>query len=246
MSESFAGKTALVTGASRGIGRAVSLALAARGANVIMVARSTTGLTAVDDEIRKQGHKATLVPIDLQNTQTVGQMCSSILERFGGLDILVGNAGLLGGLTPISAIDGDKWNEMLMVNVTANLVLMQAMEAALRAAPAGRAVFVSSGASQSCKAFWGSYASTKAALDALVSVWAKEQKGTNLKINLVDPGPTRTAMRRDAYPGEDAQTLKPADALVPLFMKLLDPSCPYHGQRLVADEWLKTADANQG
>lgn len=223
-------RLAVITGASRGIGRAVALGMAAEGAHVILIARTVGGLEEVDDEIRKVGGKATLVPMDLTDSAAIDRLGATIFERWGKLDILVANAGLLGTLTPLSHMEPKDWDKTLAVNVTANYRLIRSLEPLLKRSNAGRAVFVTSGAAHKCKAYWGGYSVTKAALDAMMKTWAAECEKTAIRVNSVSPGPTRTAMRKKAMPGEDPTTLtKPAD-LVPLFIELALPSNERHGE----------------
>lgn len=223
-------RLAVITGASRGIGRAVALGMAAEGAHVILIARTVGGLEEVDDEIRKVGGKATLVPMDLTDFAAIDRLGATIFERWGKLDILVANAGLLGTLTPLSHMDPKDWDKTLAVNVTANYRLIRSLEPLLKRSYAGRAVFVTSGAAHKCKPYWGGYSVTKAALDAMMKTWAAECEKTSIRVNSVSPGPTRTAMRKKAMPGEDPSTLtKPAD-LVPLFIDLALPSNERHGE----------------
>ena len=223
-------RLAVITGASRGIGRAVALGMAAEGAHAILIARTVGGLEEVDDEIRKVGGKATLVPMDLTDFAAIDRLGATIFERWGKLDILVANAGLLGTLTPLSHMDPKDWDKTLAVNVTANYRLIRSLEPLLKRSDAGRAVFVTSGAAHKCKPYWGGYSVTKAALDAMMKTWAAECEKTSIRVNSVSPGPTRTAMRKKAMPGEDPSTLtKPAD-LVPLFIDLALPSNERHGE----------------
>ncbi len=206
------GKTAVVTGASRGIGYAVSKALAAQGAHIIAVARTVGGLEELDDEIKAGGGSATLVPLDLKDVDGIDRMGAALFERWKKLDILVANAGILGRLTPLGHLEPKEWDEVMTVNVTANWRLIRSFDPLLRASEAGRAVFITSGAARSCKAYWGSYSITKAALDALAKTYAAECNVTNVKVNLVNPGPLRTALRAQAWPGEDAETVaRPAE-----------------------------------
>lgn len=223
-------RLAVITGASRGIGRAVALGMAAEGAHVILVARTVGGLEEVDDEIRKVGGKATLVPFDLTDLPAIDRLGATIFERWGKLDVLAGNAGSLGTLTPLSHLEPKDWDKTLAINVTANWRMIRSFEPLLKRSDAGRAIFVTSGAAQKCKPYWGSYSITKAALDAMMKTWAAEVEKTPIRVNSVSPGPTRTAMRKKAMPGEDPTTLtKPAD-LVPLFIDLALPSCTRHGE----------------
>ncbi len=223
-------RIAVITGASRGIGRAVALGMAAEGAHVILVARTVGGLEEVDDEIRKVGGKAALVPLDLTDMPGIDRLGATIFERWGKLDILVGNAGLLGTLTPLSHMEPKDWDKTLAVNVTANWRLIRSFEPLLKRSEAGRAIFVTSGAAHKCRPYWGGYSITKAALDALMKTWAAEVETSSIRVNSVSPGPTRTAMRKKAMPGEDPSTLtRPAD-LVPLFIELAMASSTRHGE----------------
>jgi NAD(P)-dependent dehydrogenase (short-subunit alcohol dehydrogenase family) len=220
----------LITGASRGIGRAVALAYASEGAHVILVARTVGGLEEVDDEIQKFGGTATLVPLDLSDHTAIDRMGGMIFERWGKLDVLVGNAGMLGTLSPLSHYDPGGWEKLLSVNVTANWRLIRSFEPLLKRSEAGRAIFVTSGAADKSKPYWGGYAMSKAALNSMIITWAAEVQQSNVRVNLINPGPTRTAMRKQAMPGEDPTTLtKPAE-LVPLFIELALPSCKRNGE----------------
>lgn len=226
----FDGKLALVTGATRGIGWAVAQALAAEGAHVLMLGRTQGALEELYDLIKKSNGEATGVPLDLTDGDALDRLGASIAERWGKLDMMVGNAGVLGPLTPVSHIDPDELAKVLAINVTANARLIRAMEPLLMQADAPRAVFTTSGAAQKCRPFWGAYASGKAALDALVKSWAHEHENDALRVNLVSPGPIRTAMRAQAMPGEDPDTLPgPAD-VAPLFLELLSTSETRTGQ----------------
>lgn len=211
MSKILDGKVALVTGASRGIGYAVAKNLAGLGAHVICVARSVGGLEDLDDEIRALGSSATLVPLDLKDYDGIDRMGKAIFDRWGKLDILVGNAGMLGILSPLGHIEPKLWDEVMAVNVTANWRLIRSMDPLLRRSENGRAVFMSSAAAQKFTAYWGVYSTSKAALEALVQTYANEVPDS-VDVSLVNPGPIATAMRAKAMPGEDAQTLpKPVD-----------------------------------
>ncbi len=222
-------RLALITGASRGLGRAAALAMAAEGAHVILLARTVGGLEEVDDEIQKAGGKATLVPLDLTDYAGLDRLGATIYERWGKLDILIGNAGILGPLTPVGHISPDDWDQAIAVNVTANYRLIRSLDPLLRRSDAGRAVFVTSGAAHKCRPYWGPYSVTKAALQALVKTWAAETMQTELRVNLLSPGPIATKMRAKAMPGEDPTTLpQPAD-VAPLFVELASPECMRHG-----------------
>jgi NAD(P)-dependent dehydrogenase (short-subunit alcohol dehydrogenase family) len=204
-------RIALVTGASRGIGRAVALELARAGAHVIALARTQGALEFLDDEIRKTGGSATLVPCDVADFAAIDRLGASIFERWGRLDILVGNAGVLGPLTPLAHVDPKEWDKVMAVNVTANWRLLRSLDLPLRLSDAARVVFVTSGAAHraTMKPYWGPYAISKAALEALARTYAAECANlTNVKVMLANPGPLRTAMRAAAMPGEDPNTLK--------------------------------------
>lgn len=236
------GRIALVTGASRGIGRAVAIGLAKAGAHVILLARTVGGLEEADDEIRTAGGAATLIKLDLKKTVEVDALGPSLLQRFGHLDILVANAGLLGPLSPLGHIRTEAWREVIDVNLTANWHLIRALDPLLRRSSAGRAIFVSSGAAAGTHAYWGPYAVSKAGLEALAKTWASELAQTTVRVNIVNPGPIRTGLRAKAYPGEDATLLKTPDDLVPLFLRLASPECTESGQ--IFD--FKNFDANTG
>ena len=232
------GRIALVTGASRGIGRAAAAALAAAGAHVVATARTVGGLEALDDDIRRRGAKggATLVPLDLGDGEGIDRLGQSLLERWGRLDILVANAGRLGALAPLGHIPPQEWARTLEINLTANWRLIRALEPLLRRSDAGRAIFTTSGAARKCRAYWGAYSVSKAALEALVATWAAETKDTPLRINLLSPGATRTAMRAQAMPGEDPGGLPAPQDIAPLFVALAAPSCRLHGETLQRDD----------
>jgi NAD(P)-dependent dehydrogenase (short-subunit alcohol dehydrogenase family) len=226
MTRPLNGSIALVTGASRGIGRAVALALARAGAHVIALARTQGALEALDDEIRSEGGAATLVPCDIKDFAALDRLGAAIFERWGKLDILVASAGVLGPLTPLAHAGPAKWEETLAVNVTANWRLIRSLDPLLRAAPAGRAVFISSSAGHAAelKPYWGPYAVSKAALDALARTYAAETANvTQVKVMAVDPGPLRTRMRAAAMPGEDPQNLRTPEEIAPKILELCMP-----------------------
>ena len=210
----------LVTGASAGIGRAVALQLASEGNHVLCLARSRKALEALDDEITDAGGKCTLIPLDLKDGNAIDQLPAALLERYGRLDALVGNAGVLGTIGPLQTVTPQSFEDTMAVNVTANWRLIRALDPLLRQSQAPRAVFVTSGVVPHPRAFWGPYQASKAALEHLVYAWADENERMPLRINLFDPGPTRTKMRFNAMPGEDQDTLpSPAEvarALCPL------------------------------
>ncbi|HEY2444616.1 MAG TPA: SDR family NAD(P)-dependent oxidoreductase [Rhizomicrobium sp.] len=226
----FSGRIALVTGASRGIGRAAATALAAQGAHVILVARTVGGLEEADDEIRKDGGTATLVPLDLRDFPALDRLGATIFERWGRLDALLGNAGVLGTLTPLAHLDPKTFAECLDVNVTANWRLIRSLDPLLKRSDAGRALFITSGAARRFRAYWGGYAMSKAALETIVLTYAEECAGTSVAANLLNPGPLRTRMRQKAMPGEDPAMLDPPEAVCPLVLQLLSPTCRKNGE----------------
>ena len=216
----LAGSVALVTGASRGIGAAVALALARAGAHVVAVARTVGGLEELDDAIRAVDGSASLVPLDLRDFEGIGRLAAVLDERYGRLDVLVGNAGVLGPPSPLDHVEPKAWDEVMAVNVTANWHLIRSMGPLLRRSQAGRAVFISSGSAAKARAYIGPYAVSKAALEVLVRTYANETLSTPVRVNLFNPGPTRTRMRAAMMPGEDPLTLPTpeavAEAIVPL------------------------------
>ena len=230
MTKPLSDKIALVTGASRGIGRAAAKALAGAGAHVILVARTVGGLEEVDDEIRNDGGSATLVPLDVRDFPALDRLGATIFERWGRLDAFLGNAGSLGVITPLAHLEPKAFQELVDVNVTANWRLIRSLDPLLRRSDAGRALFVTSGAAQKHTPFWGGYAMAKAALESLALTYAAECASTNLKINLLSPGPLRTAMRAKAMPGEDPETLARPDAVAPLIVEMLSPACDKNGE----------------
>ncbi len=225
----LAGRIALITGASRGIGAAVAKRFAAEGAQVILTARTVGGLEAVDDAIQATGGKATLVPLDLNDHGKIDQLGAQIAERFGRLDILVGNAGMLGELTPLAHADAGVWEKVMNVNLTANWRLIRGMDPLLRASRAGRAMFVTSGVAGGVFPYWGAYAVSKAALEMLVKIYAAEISTTPVRANLLDPGIVRTRMRASAMPGENPETLPAPETITGSFVELALPSCTLQG-----------------
>jgi NAD(P)-dependent dehydrogenase (short-subunit alcohol dehydrogenase family) len=201
------GKVVLVTGASRGIGYAAAKEAARRGAHVVAVARTVGGLEDLDDEIQAMGGTTTLVPLDLMDGDAIDRLGAAIFERWGRLDGLIGNAGLLGTISPVPHLAPEEFDKVMAINVTANFRLLRSMDVLLRQSEAGRAVFVSSGAALSSRPYWGLYSASKAALNSLVKTYAGEMVSTNVRANAFNPGATRTAMRAKAMPGEDPNTL---------------------------------------
>jgi NAD(P)-dependent dehydrogenase (short-subunit alcohol dehydrogenase family) len=217
----LAGRICLVTGASRGIGRAIALRYAREGADLILTARTVGALEELDDEIRAiNGKTSLLVPMDLRNFDTIDQLGAGLYERYGKVDVLVGNAGILGQMSPLTHTEPKAWQEVIDVNLTANWRLIRSIDPLLRQSSAGRAIFVSSGVARDVRAYWGAYAVSKAALEMLVGIYAKEIQQSNVRANLIDPGRTRTRMRATAYPGEDPMTLRTPEEIMEPFVRL--------------------------
>jgi NAD(P)-dependent dehydrogenase (short-subunit alcohol dehydrogenase family) len=230
MTKPLADKIALVTGASRGIGRATALELAKAGAHVVALARTVGGLEELDDEIQKIGGSATLVPLDIKDFDALDRLGASLFDRFKKLDVLVGNAGQLGTLSPLGHIDPKTWDDVIAVNVTANWRLIRSLDLLLKSSEAGRAVFITSGVARNVRAYWGLYAASKAALDTIVLAYAGELGRTNVKVNLFNPGPIRTRMRAKAMPGEDPMTLDTPEQAAEAILQLCLPSCTESGR----------------
>ena len=223
-------RIALVTGASRGIGRAAALALAKSGAHVVALARTQGGLEELDDEIRAlrpdEPEATTLVPMDLRDVAAIDRLGEALNRRWGRLDALVGNAGVLGLLTPLHQLDPKTWDDVMAVNVTANWRLIRSVDPLLRRSNAGRVAFITSGAASrtDLRAYWGPYATSKAALDALARTYAAETINTsNIRVMLINPGPLRTRMRATAMPGEDPSTLRAPEELAPKIVEICSP-----------------------
>lgn len=229
MAGALDGRIAVVTGASRGIGQAAALALAAMGAHVVALARTQGGLEDLDDSIRRSGGSATLVPADLKDVAAIDRLGAAIFERWRKLDILVGNAGALGVLSPLAHVDPKVWNDVIAVNVTANYRLIRSLDPLLRASDAGRAIFVTSGLARKHTPYWGPYATSKAALEAMVRTYAGEIATTPLRANLFSPGATRTAMRAKAMPGEDPETLPAPEAVAAELVRMCLPDFTENG-----------------
>jgi NAD(P)-dependent dehydrogenase (short-subunit alcohol dehydrogenase family) len=230
LSPSLAGRIALVTGASRGIGAATALLLGKAGAHVVAVARTVGGLEELDDAIRATGGSTTLVPLDVTDFAGLGRLAIAINERYGRLDVLVGNAGLAGPSSPLDHITLADWDEVMKVNVTANWQLICATDALLRRSDAGRAVFISSGAAHNMRAYRGIYSTSKAALEAVVRTYAAETERTAVRVNLFNPGPTRTRMRAQVMPGEDPMTLPTPEEVAEKIVDLCLPSVSESGK----------------
>jgi len=230
LSGALSGRIALVTGASRGIGAAVAVALGAEGAHVVATARTVGGLEETDDAIHAAGGTTTLLPLDLREGAQVDMVGPTILERFGRLDILVHAAGALGRLTPVPHILPDDWRDVLEVNFAAVWHLSRSTAPLLLASDAGRAVFVTAGVARAPVAYWGAYGATKAAAAHLVLTWAEETRRTSLRINLFDPGVVATRLRAEAMPGEDPAPLKRPEEVAPAIVALCRPEETRHGE----------------
>jgi NAD(P)-dependent dehydrogenase (short-subunit alcohol dehydrogenase family) len=223
MASALSGRIALVTGASRGIGAATALALARAGAHVVAAARTVGGLEELDDAIRAAGGTATLVPLDITDFEGLARLAGALNERYQHLDILIGNAAIVGPSSPLDHVTMKDWDDVMRVNVTANWQLICAMDAQLRRAEAGRAVFLTSGAAHNMRPYRGLYSTSKAALEALVRTYAAETANTSVPANLVNPGPTRTRMRAQVMPGEDPKTLPPPEEVAEKIVDLCGP-----------------------
>jgi NAD(P)-dependent dehydrogenase (short-subunit alcohol dehydrogenase family) len=230
----FTGKIALVTGASRGIGRSLALALAGAGAHVVAVARTKGALEELDDEIKALGGAATLVPLNLVHGDRLDQLGPSLYPRFGHLDILVAAAGMLGPLSPLAHVKTEDWTRVMDVNLTANWRLIRTLDPLLRRAPSGRAVFVTCGAARSPEAYWGLYAASKAGLEALVKSYAAEVASTSVRVNLLDPGVARTKLRQQAFPGEKPSSQPDPARLGPVILDMLSAGFVANGSLVEA------------
>jgi NAD(P)-dependent dehydrogenase (short-subunit alcohol dehydrogenase family) len=215
---------ALVTGASRGIGYAVALALARAGAHVVAVARTVGGLEELDDAVRAAGSTGTLVPLDIRDYPGIYRLAKAVNERHQRLDILVGNAAVGGQRSPLGHVDPNSWDEAMAVNLTANYHLLRAMDPLLRRAAAGRVVFMTSGAATNARAYAGPYSVSKAALNVLARTYAAETDSTPIRVNAFNPGPTRTRMRAQVMPGEDPMTLPAPEQVAEKILDLCLPS----------------------
>ncbi len=226
----LSGKTAVITGASRGIGAAMAKEIAKQGAHVILIARTIGGLEAVDDEIKAFGGKATLMPLDLFKLNDLDNLGPTIYQHFPKVDIFIGNAAMLGTLAPLGHLKPKEWQQVMDLNVTANYRLIRTLDPLLRASEAGRVVFVSSGITKDFKAYWGEYAVSKAALEALAKTYAAECANTNVRVNILDPGRVRTAMRAAAYPGEDPMQRPHPDDIAHHILPLVANDCAMNGE----------------
>jgi NAD(P)-dependent dehydrogenase (short-subunit alcohol dehydrogenase family) len=230
MGTRLAGEIALITGASRGIGAAVAERFAQEGAHVVLAARTVGGLEEVDDRIRAAGGNATLVPVDLRDFIKIDELAAALFDRYGRLDILVGNAAEFGAFSPLGHIDPTVWAQVLDLNLNANWRLIRAMDPLLRAAPAGRAIFVTCTVARGVFPYWGAYAVSKAALEMLVKMYAGEISKTAVRANLIDPGIVRTRLRARAFPGENPASLPTPESAAEGFLALAVPECARNGE----------------
>ena len=232
------GKIILLTGASRGIGRAAAIACAKEGAELIITGRTVGALEEVDDEIKKIGSKSTIVELDSKDLPAIPRLAKAIHDKWGKLDGFIANAGQLGQMSPMPHIEPDAWDETILVNLTSVWHQIRNFDLLLRAAPSARVILMSSAAALGPRAYWGAYAVSKAGIEAMGRAWAAESEKTKIKINMIDPGGTRTGMRAAAFPGEDPRTLPAPDAIAPAFLQLLSSNCQDHGQLFQARDML--------
>ena len=230
MAGRLAGKIALITGASRGIGAAVAERFAREGAHLVLAARTVGGLEETDDRVRAAGGSATLVPLDLREFIKIDELGAALYERYGRLDILVGNAAEFGVFSPLGHINPAVWTEVLDLNLTASWRLVRAMDPLLRAAPDGRAIFVTSRLARDAPPYYGAYAVSKAGLEAMVRIYAGEIARTNVRANLIDPGIARTRLRARIFPGENPETVPAPESVTDAFLKLALPECGRNGE----------------
>src|SRR5437773_2259504 len=238
MAGRLAGKIALITGASRGIGAAVAERLAREGAHLVLTGRTVGGLEETDDRVRAAGGSATLVPFDLRDFIKIDELAAALYERYGRLDILIGNAAEFGTFSPLGHIDPTVWSEVVDLNLTANWRLIRAIDPLLRAAEHGRALFVTSAIAREALPYYGPYAVSKAGLETMVRIYAGEVARTQVRANLIDPGPLRTRLRARIFPGEDPTTLAPPKSVGDAFLKLVLPECTRNGEIVSAAELL--------
>lgn len=226
------GRLALITGASRGLGAALAERFAEEGARLVLVARTTGGLEEVDDRVRAAGGEATLVPQDLTKGEAIDELGAALAQRFGHLDVLIGNAAELSALSPLPHVDPKAFEQTMALNATTNYRLIRSLDPLLRASSSGSAIFVTSDVGREPRPFWGAYAASKAALDAMVLTYAAEVAKTTLRVNLVDPGPMCTRLRAKAYPGEDKEAVAAPSSRTGIFVDLAEAGCKHHGERL--------------
>jgi NAD(P)-dependent dehydrogenase (short-subunit alcohol dehydrogenase family) len=235
----LSGKVALITGASRGIGAAVAERLAREGAHLVLIGRTVGGLEETDDRVRAAGGSATLVPFDLREFIKIDELAAALYERYGRLDILVGNAGEFGVFSPLGHIDPALWSEVVDLNLTANWRLIRAMDPLLRAAEHGRAVFVTTALAREALPYYGPYAVSKAALEAMVRIYAGEVARTRVRANLLDPGIVRTRLRARIFPGEDPATVPSSVSIADAFLPLVLEECERNGEIITAADLMR-------
>jgi NAD(P)-dependent dehydrogenase (short-subunit alcohol dehydrogenase family) len=227
-------RTVLITGASRGLGAALAEAFAAEGTQLVLIGRTPGALEEVDDRVRARGGRATLVPQDLLQSEAIDRLGGVLAERYGRLDVLIGNAAELGTLSPLGHLEPKVFEQALALNAGANYRLIRSLDPLLRAAPAGRAIFVTCSQARGMRPYWGAYAASKAALEAIALSYAAELRRTRVRVNLVDPGPMRTRLRARAYPGEDPDIQPAPETAVEPFLALAAPDCDRHGELIQA------------
>ncbi|HXZ67594.1 MAG TPA: SDR family NAD(P)-dependent oxidoreductase [Alphaproteobacteria bacterium] len=237
---SLSNRIAVVTGASRGLGRAAALAIAKEGAHIIAMARTVGGLEELDDEIKAAGGSATLVPADLRDFDAHDRLGKAIFDRWGKLDILVLNGAILGPVTPLTHISPAQWSETLDVNVTANWRLLRSLDLLLKRSDAARVIGVTSGVVKRPRAYVGAYGITKTAFEMMMRIYAIECENTDVRVNILDPGIARTKMRATLVPGEDPMSVPLPEEIAPLFVELAKSSLTLNGQIALFPEWKKT------
>lgn len=232
------GKIILLTGASRGIGRAAAIACANAGAELIITGRTTGALEEVDDEIQNAGSKATIVELDSTDLPAIPRLAKAIHDKWGRLDGFIANAGQLGQMSPMPHIEADAWDQTILVNLTAVWHQIRSFDPLLRVSPAARVILMSSAAAVGPRPYWGAYAVSKAGVEAMGRAWAAENEQTEMKINMIDPGGTRTSMRAAAFPGEDPLSLPTPEDIAPAFVALMRDDCPHHGELVKAGSYI--------
>lgn len=238
MTKPLDGRITLVTGASRGIGYAAAKALAAAGSHIVALARTQGGLEDLDDQIKASGGTCSLVPMDLRDFDQIDRLGGLLHERYGRLDGLLCNAAVLGDITPANHTTPKDWMRVIDVNMTAPARLIRSLDPLLRKSDAGRAVFMTSSVAQAPRAYWGAYAASKAGMETFVRCWAEEIGDiTNIKVNLLNPGGTRTQMRAKAMPGEDPSGLPSPDDIAPLIVEMLSPAYEPHDRCVAYRDW---------
>ncbi|MGY9051543.1 MAG: SDR family NAD(P)-dependent oxidoreductase [Alphaproteobacteria bacterium] len=237
------GKIALITGATHGIGKSIALTLARAGAEIIAIGRTQSALEELDDDIKKIGYKATLVPLDLTQSELIEKLSNVLYDRYKKLDILVCNAGILGSLTPINHIDENEWNKVISTNVTANIALLRSFDRLLKMSRKAQVLFLTSNIVQLKKPFWGIYAASKAALEQIAFSYAEEVRQTDISVNLVDPGAVATNLRSKAMPGEKQDSLTQPEDLSGFFIEVLNNNKNLHSQIFKFNEWKESQNS---